>query len=70
MGLENHRCRYGRLINVLVRFVINVLVLDSIKKRLVIVATRYNPTYKNKPDDAVHRRVFVFSSYFFATQVT
>jgi hypothetical protein len=35
MGLENHRCRYGRLINVLAIF----------------VATRYNPTYKNKPDD-------------------
>jgi hypothetical protein len=35
MGLENHRYRYGRLINV-----------------LVIVATLYNPTYKNKPEDA------------------
>ncbi len=44
MGLENHRCRDGRLINVLAIF----------------VATRYNPTYKNKPDDASHCRVFVF----------
>jgi hypothetical protein len=36
MGMENHCCRDGRLINVLV----------------TIVATRYNPTYKNRPDDA------------------
>ena len=49
MGLENHRCRCGGLINVHVNGV-NVH---------EFVATRYNPTYKNKPDDATHRRVFV-----------
>ena len=35
MGMENHRRRNGRLKNVLPIF----------------AATRYNPTYKNKPDD-------------------
>ena len=49
MGLENHCCRCGGLINVHVNGV-NVH---------EFVATRYNPTYKNKPDDATHRRVFV-----------
>jgi hypothetical protein len=34
MGLENHRCRYGRLINVLVRFLINVLVWKFYKNVL------------------------------------
>jgi hypothetical protein len=60
MGLENHRYRHGRLINVLVRFVINVLVWKFYKERIVFAAARYNPTYKNKPDDALHCRVFVF----------
>ena len=49
MGLENHRGRCGGLINVHVNHV-NVH---------EFVATRYSPTYKNKPDDALHRRVFV-----------
>ena len=49
MGLENHRCRYGRLINVLVRFVINVLVWKFYKERIVFAAARYNPTYKTSP---------------------
>jgi hypothetical protein len=60
MGLENHRCRYGRLINVLVRFFINVLVWKFYKERIVFAAARYNPTYKNKPDDAVCIVGFLF----------
>ena len=39
MGLENHRCRCGRLINVHVNHV-NVH---------EFVATRYSPTYKANP---------------------
>jgi hypothetical protein len=34
MGLENHRCRYGRLINVLVRFLITYLYGNFIKSVL------------------------------------
>jgi hypothetical protein len=60
MGLENHCYRYGRLNKRTCSIVINVLVWKFYKERIVFAAARYNPTYKNKPDDAVHCRVFVF----------